>query len=298
MPTTYTPLRYPGAKRRLIPFIGRLLQNNGLSDIEYAEPFAGGASIAIAVLLDEFASLIHINDLSRPVYAFWHSVLNRTDDLCELIHDAKIDIPEWQHQREVYRARKTADLLDLGFAAFFLNRTNRSGIISGGVIGGQKQTGAWTVGARFNRHELIQRIRRISRYKSRIRLHQMDALEFTKKIVPTMGENAFLFYDPPYIEVRNRYMYLNEYDIKGHRLLEEQIKILRKPWVVVYDDIALQYRLYQTYRRIVYGLHYTVQDKYEGQEVAFFSDDLSVPSLDVLLGTRMRPNAAMSRLSR
>jgi DNA adenine methylase len=193
----YTPLRYPGGKRRLAKVIMRLIEANDLRDIHYAEPYAGGASIALALLFGEYASVIHINDLSRPVYAFWYMVLNDCEALCRRIERVDVTMSEWRRQRAIYERRETADIDDLGFAAFFLNRTNRSGIINGGVIGGQQQDGDWTLDARFNRTELIQRIRRIARYNTRIRLYQLDALDFTNRVVSQFGRNSLSFYDPP-----------------------------------------------------------------------------------------------------
>jgi DNA adenine methylase len=151
----YTPLRYPGGKRRLASVVVSLLNENGIKDVQYIEPYAGGAAIGLMLLLEEYASVIHINDLSRPVYAFWHSVLNHTAEMCRRIERTKITMREWHRQRAVYDMRESVDLLDLGFATLFLNRTNRSGIIAGGVIGGKNQTG--DVVCSFDRTILVQR---------------------------------------------------------------------------------------------------------------------------------------------
>src|SRR5216684_2471245 len=167
----YTPLRYPGGKRRLATVVIRLLEENGLRDIQYVEPYAGGSAIALDLLFREYASVVHINDLSRPVYAFWHTVLNDTAELCQRIRRVKVTMREWHRQRAVYERRGTTDLSDLGFAALFLNRTNRSGIIGGGIIGGKDQKAKWLIDARFNKDELIHRIRKIGRYANRIRLY-------------------------------------------------------------------------------------------------------------------------------
>ena len=153
----------------------RLLERNRLRDIHYVEPFAGGAAIALELLFCEYASTVHINDLSRPVYAFWHTALHGNAELCRRIKRARMDMTEWRAQRAVYERRETAALNDLGFAALFLNRTNRSGIIGGGVIGGKKQAGTWRLDARFNTEELVRRIRRIGRYRGRILLYASSA---------------------------------------------------------------------------------------------------------------------------
>ena len=272
----YTPLRYPGGKRRLLTVVTRLLQENGLTDVEYAEPYAGGAAVALSLLFEEYASVIHLNDLSKPIFALWDSVVNKTDDMCHRIDSTPVTMDEWHKQRDVYEASGSADLSDLGFATLFLNRTNRSGIIGGGVIGGKQQNGAWSLDARFNKPELIQRIRKIGRYRSRIRLHQMDALDFVNDQLSQIAGNGFAFFDPPYIE-NGKTLYLDDYTPARHLELAESIQRLRLPWICTYDHAAIELGLYSDCRRIEYRLPYTAQGRYHGEEVMFVSHDLVLP---------------------
>lgn len=272
----YTPLRYPGGKRRLVPLVMRLLETNAMRDIQYVEPCAGGASIALALLFEEYASTIHINDLSRPVYAFWHSVLNDTEALCKRIEQAEVTAAEWQRQRAVYEAQDDADLADLGFATFFLNRTNRSGIVAGGMIGGKGQAGKWPLSARFQRAPLLQRIRRIGRYRNRIRVYQQDALDFTNDVVFSLRGDVFAFYDPPYID-RGEDLYLNTYELDDHARLAEAVSRLPHRWAVTYDyDAAVYHDLYPGCSRLAFGLKYTTQNRRVGTEAMFFSKRLAL----------------------
>lgn len=291
----YTPLRYPGGKRRLIPTIRSILEVNGLRDVQYVEPFAGGAAIGLALLFEEYAAAIHLNDLDRAVYAFWHAVLNDPERLCRRVESATISMRQWKRQRAIYAERNTADLDDLAFAALFLNRTNRSGILGGGVIGGKDQAGDWSLGVRFNKPDLVQRIRRISRYAGRIRLYHQDAGQFTKDLVPTLGANTFTFFDPPYIE-SGQNLYLNDYGLEDHRRLANLIVRLRRPWVVTYDYPAIRHGLFGSLRRLVYDLQYTAQARYTGREVMFICPSLDVPHHSNLAGPKMHVVPRLSRV--
>ena len=114
------------------------------------EPYSGGASVALFLLLEGFVNKITINDKDRAIYAFWYCVLNKTKDLCDKIERTEITIAEWRKQKEIQTKKEKADLLELGFSTFFLNRTNRSGIINGGMIGGVEQNGDYLIDCRFN----------------------------------------------------------------------------------------------------------------------------------------------------
>src|SRR5882762_4944322 len=99
MPYTDTPLRYPGGKTQLSPFVIDLLKANDLFYGHYVEPFAGGAGIAWRLLLNNYVTHIHINDIDPAIHAFWHCALNRTDELCEKIQATKVTVTGWRRQK-------------------------------------------------------------------------------------------------------------------------------------------------------------------------------------------------------
>lgn len=290
----YTPLRYPGGKRRLALLVTTLLEENGLKDVQYIEPFAGGAGIALGLLFEEYASAIHLNDLARPVYAIWHTILNKTDWLIQKIENATVSMRTWRKHRAVFQRQDSAELDELGFSSLFLNRTNRSGILAGGVIGGKEQAGDWTLDVRFGKPGLIERIEKIRRYRDRIRLYSLDARDFTDQVVSKTA-NSFTFFDPPYIDIQ-RELYFNPYNTDDHKKLAAKIIALKQPWIVTYNSAALDNGLFAKSRRIVYSISYTAGDKYEGREVMFLSDGLSLPQPSKSLGTNMKLIRKLSRV--
>lgn len=274
-----SPLRYPGGKARLANYVKLVLRSNGLTDGHYVEPYAGGASIALALLIGEYVAHVHINDLDPAVYAFWFSVLNEPAEFCRRIVSTQVCITEWHRQRAVQFAQH-ASLLDLGFSTFFLNRTNRSGIIrSGGVIGGLKQTGDWQLSARFAKKALIARIERIAEYRDRITLYHRDALALLQTLLPKLPQKTVTYLDPPYYGKGGRRLYANTYRHKDHVAIARLLARARPPWIVSYDDVAEVRALYRGHRYRRYALAYVARERYEGAEIMFFSKGLIVPSV-------------------
>lgn len=274
-----TPLRYPGGKGKLTDFIKLIFEQNDLLDGHYVEPYAGGAGIALTLLLHSYASCIHLNDLNSAVYAFWHSVLHEPEALCKAIHDVKVNMKEWHRQKAILNDPVNHTQLELGFSTFFLNRTNRSGIIWGGVIGGKNQDGLWKLDARFNKDDLIRRIEKIALYRSRIRLYNLDAAELIKTVLPTLPKKTLIYLDPPYY-VKGQGLYENHYLHDDHvaiaKLVQKKIKL---PWVVSYDHAPEIIEMYQQCQTITYGINYSAQDRYKGAEAMFFSKKLNIPDV-------------------
>lgn len=274
----FTPLRYPGGKGKLAGFVKALLRANSLLDGEYVEPYAGGAAIALELLLHEYVTRIHINDVSRPIHAFWSSVLNHTEDLARLIVDTRLTVEEWDRQKKVLANPDDHDVLVLGFATFFLNRTNRSGILNGGIIGGRDQTGPWKIDARFNSSELVSRITTIARMRSRINLTRKDALKFLNSGSKKWPRKTLVYLDPPYY-VKGRELYHDFYQPEDHEHVAAFVTggRLTQRWMVSYDNVKAIRRLYAAARHVVYDIGYSARSARTGSEVMFFADGIKVP---------------------
>jgi DNA adenine methylase len=276
----FTPLRYPGGKAKLAAYVKSLMKENRMLDGEYVEPYAGGAAIALELLFHEYVSRIHINDISKPVHAFWKSVLDHTDALCKLIIDTPLTVTAWDRQRHIMENPKDAHVLALGFATFFLNRTNRSGILNGGIIGGRDQTGPWKIDARYNAQELVHRIESIASMKGRIRLTRQDALRFLKSGVEKWPEKTLIYLDPPYY-VKGRDLYYDFYAPEDHASVADFVRreITKQRWIVSYDNAPAIRELYRGSPHVVYDIGYSARSASQGSEVMFFGDGLKVPSL-------------------
>lgn len=276
----FTPLRYPGGKAKLCAYIKEIIRANKLFDGEYVEPYAGGAAIGLELLLQEYVTKIHVNDLSEPVYSFWKAVLNDTEELCRLVKNTKLSVPSWDRQKRIFSNPGDHSYVQLGFATFFLNRTNRSGILNGGVIGGREQTGEWKIDARYNADELIFRIESIANMRRKIKLTRSDALALLRSGLPKWPKKTLIYLDPPYYE-QGRELYYDYYKKDDHAELAKFVaaKMRSKFWIVSYDNVAPIKKLYSDFRGVVYNVGYSARERRVGKEVMFFAPILETPAL-------------------
>ena len=218
---------------------------------------------------------ITINDMDRSVYAFWKSVMDHPDELCQKIHDTAINLRSWNDAKSVQANKKRASIIDLGFSTFFLNRTNYSGVIMGGIMGGKSQHGPSKMDCRFNKDELIRRIMRIAERKDRIHVHNKDAMDLVEHPPYRHAKNNTLYYfDPPYYS-KGAYLYMNHYGTSDHWRISEVIKkMLQAKWIVSYDNVDEITRHYSGYERQAYTLYHTARSFRIGREIMFFSRNL------------------------
>ncbi len=275
----YSPLRYPGGKNKLAKFISLICVRNNING-HYVEPYAGGASVALYLLMNGYVDKITINDKDRAIYAFWYSVLHYNEKLCNKIKTTPVTMESWEKYKKIYDNKKYESLFDLGFATFFLNRTNHSGIIDGGVIGGKDQKGNYKIDCRFNKKDLIRRIKLIAKYKSKINLSNLDALDLVKEIKKqSEKQNTIFYFDPPYY-LKGPSLYMNHYKQIDHKKVSKKIQNIKGiRWIVSYDNVPEIEKLYSRSRKKEYSFFHTAQEIKKAEEFLFFSRDLIIPRI-------------------
>lgn len=272
----YSPLRYPGGKGKVVNSIKKIIDANSLKGLEYAEPFAGGASVALSLLLDGYSQNIYINDKDRAIYAFWYSIINHKDEFVDMISSIPINMDSWFAQKQIFEQHDSS-LFKLGFATFFLNRTNRSGILKAGVIGGKNQSGKYSISERFHKENLIKRIELIHKVKDRIFLFNLDVIDFISEVSNVMTQNSVIYLDPPYYN-KGKDLYMNHFQHIDHIVLKDYIETLDQyNWIVTYDNTPQINEIYQGIKKKFYNLNYSLINASKGQEVLFVKKNLIVP---------------------
>jgi DNA adenine methylase len=278
----YTPLRYPGGKAQFGPFISKVMAVNDLSGGHYLEPYAGGAGVALDLLFHGHASHVHINDLDPAIHSFWAAVTRHPDEILKLLEDTPVTMDQWFKWRAILRGEVTTSLVEQGFATLFVNRTNRSGILKAGVIGGLAQSGSYKLDARFNKEALASRVRKIAEHAGQITVHCEDALSLLQRCKKLLPKKSLIYLDPPYY-VKGQGLYRNFYKHDDHLKISKALQSSRftLPWVVSYDNAAEICEMYQFRKGFSYDLNYTAQKRYVGNEIMFFHSKLVVPENEI-----------------
>ena len=274
----YTPLRYPGGKARFAPLIAEVIASNNLTGGHYLEPYAGGAGVALSLLVDGIVEHVHINDADSAIAVFWRVATQATDQLIAMAAAEPITMDAWHHWRGVMLGKVDAPELHRGFATLFMNRTNRSGILKGGVIGGKGQAGSYKIDARFMRQELCTRLERIGQHSPGIHVYEEDAHKLLLRCHQFLPAKSLVYLDPPYY-VKGAGLYRNFYKHDDHARIAKLLgsERFRRPWVVSYDNADEIKEMYAYAVPYAYGLNYTAHRRYTGSEVMFFSKGIKAP---------------------
>ncbi len=286
----YSPLRYPGGKGKLAPFMGTMIKKMNIQNGTYIEPFAGGAGVALTLLMEGYVDNIVINDYDKAIYSVWRAVIKESDNFIDRIMNTKVNINEWKKQKEIYLNQNRKYSLDLAFATFFLNRTNRSGILKGGPIGGLNQTGNYSLDARYNAEKLANRVREIARYRNRIRIYNKEIVSFIENILPLYEQNSLTYFDPPYFN-KGPELYKNFFSEEDHEKIAKLIlSTVQSNWIITYDDTPEIIKLYNQKCIRRYDLNYSAANSGKSSEVMIFKDECFCPTNQELLKDKININ--------
>lgn len=274
-----SPLRYPGGKAKFYNNIVKIFNDNNIEKPIYCEAFAGGAGLALLLLKNNIVDKLILNDIDKSIYCFWKSILDFNKEFCEMINSVNIDLVEREIQKKIQKDKdildltKKSDILKLGFSTFFLNRVNRSGIIRAGVIGGIEQNGNYKMDCRFNKNNLIERIKEINKYKKKIEFYNLDAIDFLKKI--ENKKKIFIFFDPPYFQ-KGKDLYTNFYMIEDHINLAKHISNLKQDWITTYDNTEEIKEIYSEFQIKEFDILYSLEKKRKAKEILICKKNLII----------------------
>lgn len=266
-----SPFRYPGGKTRLASKLLEAIEKNFEQNekVILVEPYAGGAGASLALLFAGRVEKIVINDLDKAIYTFWKIAIFNTDYLIGKIKRTKITLDEWKRQKEIFSS--TRGDRKLAFATLFLNRTNRSGIMNGGPIGGMNQSGQWKIDARFTRKTIIKRLEKIKEFRDKIEVRNLDGIQLLRELERRKNaEQHFIFLDPPYFQ-KGQSLYLNHYNNKDHEKLSKFLEGSSfKKWIMTYDDVPYINSLYANMRTKGFSIQHNAYKSKVGREVMIF----------------------------
>jgi DNA adenine methylase len=301
----YSPLRYPGGKSKLAPFLAESLRLNRLGQGVYAEAFIGGGGAALRLLIQKHVAEIAINDLDPLIHAFWATMLQAPEELVRNIKATRLTVRTWKRHKNVARrnARKLVDpIYAVGWSAFFLNRCNRSGVFNAGPIGGMDQKGNYKIDARFNRPNLVERIERVAEHASRIRLYRLPALKFLQLIQDEKGfsrADTLTYLDPPYY-LKGPSLYSFYFSSRQHAALSDFLnRKARFRWITSYDDQDEIRALFARQAWNVHNMAYQVHSRRIGRELVIASANCRIPDwLDNARRARKKSNELESENER
>ncbi len=291
-----SPLRYPGGKSLMTHFLIELFNENGLQNVTYVEPYAGGAGAAINLLLGNHVNNIIINDANIGIYSFWHYLLTESDKFINTVQRMPVTLAEWFQQKQIAQ-NSNEPSFELGIATFFLSRTNRSGVIKGGPIGGnsieKQQQAKYKLDCRFNKTNLIERLNSIVHRKESISVCNMDALDFLRTL---QQDNTFVYLDPPYY-IKGKSLYMNHYREENHQQLANYL-LTEAPflWLLSYDDTPQIREKYKDLDLYNFPLNYTVSQKRIGYELLTHSPNLHFPNIPNIKRNTRGKNIPIERI--
>jgi DNA adenine methylase len=287
------PLRYPGSKSRFYKQFRDFFCQLNLSGRRIVEPYAGSASISLSLLADGLVTSAQLIERDPLIFSFWKSVFLHTEELVDAIKEIPVNMESWADIRKNLHVTEPDEsrTVELGLAGLFLNRTNFSGVLHAGPIGGASQSSSYAVDCRFNKDEIISRIEIISKYREKVDVCFGDAVDFLKKNRDDPKKEAIYYIDPPYFK-EGKKLYRHYYDTAEHTALARTLAESHFDWILSYDAHHVIEHLYADFSRIDKVFRYSSKTPKKGLE--FLITNMNV---DVKHQTGMAPSKAKSEVS-
>ena len=288
------PLRYPGSKASFASSVGAFVTACGYTGFEIVEPFAGSASVSIDLVSSGVCSKAILIERDPLLYAFWSAVFFDTRRLCNRINKLSIDLGTWHDLRPLLAINSPDEyeLIDLAVAGLFFNRTNFSGVLHAGPIGGQQQKSVYKVNCRFNKDDLIARIRAIAKLQNRVEVIFSDALGFLETQKEAVNQNRFYYVDPPYF-VQGEKLYRYSFELSQHKQLAKVLSELKAPWLLSYDRHPVIEMLYERYASS--GFKFKYSSKIRKVEREFLVTNIKLPKTLSMEKPQSKPSAIHGR---
>ncbi|MGV2292095.1 DNA adenine methylase [Trinickia sp. YCB016] len=270
------PLRYPGSKARSIEFFAEIARRNDLVGREIVEPYAGSGAVSFGLLERKLVSRAMFFERDPLVFSFWHCVFHRCQELIDAVLAVEVTLDTW-HRLDVLRNVDDVNnnnIVQLGLAGLFFNRTNFSGVIHAGPIGGQSQTSDYSISCRFNKADLVKRIRDASSFGDRVSVFFGDAVHALEDAKSVNNENRFFYVDPPYFE-QGRKLYRYHYRFGDHERLAGVLADASYDWVLSYDSHAVIDFLYSDHYKFRHVFRYSSKAHKMEEELVISNRELN-----------------------
>ncbi|MEI7867358.1 MAG: DNA adenine methylase [Candidatus Methylumidiphilus sp.] len=281
-----SPLRYPGSKATFLKVVLEFIEVHGLKGREIVEPYAGSGIVSLSLVANNLVSHATLVERDPLLYSFWKAVFEHTDILLSSIEDININMDTWYELRVLLKHKIPENELipDLALACLFFNRTNFSGVLHSGPIGGKDQSSDYKLDCRFNKKDIISRIRQISSLRDGVSVKFGDALEFLQKANIQNHEKRFFYVDPPYFK-QGRKLYRYYYKVIDHKRLYDILSVATFPWLLSYDKHEFIELLYDGFPQVHQSFRYMSRTPKNENELVV--TNMVIPVLD----TQYKPSS-------
>lgn len=234
-----SPFRYPGGKTWFVPEARRWLSRLARRPALFIEPFAGGASVGLAVAYEDLARHVILCEKDADVAAVWRVALGEATSV-ERLTSAILDFDCTRANVEAHLvpdSDASGDVVQAAFRTILRNRVSRGGNMSPGAGLIRDGDGGRGVAARWYPETIARRILAIQSLRRRIIFVEGDAFD----VIAAHGcdPTAAFFIDPPYTSGPDSAGHrLYEHHRISHPALFEVMAEISGPLLATYDDVA------------------------------------------------------------